>query len=129
MENTIGLKTEKNEIIYFEVSNAHNYKSIIARDDENGGSMVEASGIGDRIQEGVSETIENSLEIINNMGNTIVDKLKKISNIDKAEVEFGFKIGGKGHIAFIASGEAEAHFTVKLFWEKLKEKPQVDNEH
>ena len=61
-------------------------------------------------------SLEDALQSINTFGEALLDNLKKIAP-SKAEVEFSVKMTAKGNL-IIASGEAEANFSIKLTWEK-----------
>lgn len=111
MAKLVEYKNEPGQKIYFEIAEPKEQRTV-----RSGTSNLKK--VSSDMIESMDDSLETALTAINSFGETVLNSIKKIAP-SKAEIEFSVKLSAKGNL-IIASGEAEANFSVKLTWEKVK---------
>jgi hypothetical protein len=88
------------------------------------GGLVKASR-SDEVIAKAHQTLEKSLEKVKPAAQFVIQKLRELHDApEEVQVSFGLKLSAEAG-AVLASGSAEANYTVTLKWLKEKEKPKI----
>jgi hypothetical protein len=111
MKKILEYDTESGEKLLFEIDSFDKFedsrmRNVSFRDKANSSAK------------NIKETFEKSINCIELVGESILQKIKKASP-DKAEIEFGIKLSADANV-IISSVSSEANFKIKMVWENLK---------
>ncbi len=112
MRRLVEFPLQEGGTLLVEVDEPEGYAGTTTR-----GGVVKAARPGE-IATRAQDTFEDALDKIKPAAQTIIDKLRALSDApDEIDVEFGIKLSAEAG-AFIASAGVEANYTVTLKWTK-----------